>query len=155
MAAAAAWCEQEISGHRQLLTATYDVPVRNWWAGGLKLPRPPLQSVTSITYADTAGVVQTLATTTYVTRGSWRTAGMIERAPSQQWPVLQQDNRYPITIRFLAGYGTPPQVPKTLKRAILMHVAFWFRNRDKADGWPAVETAIRSMLDTEGYGSYA
>lgn len=99
-------CEHEINGHRQFATATFDLPIAGWWFDVLKLPRPPLRAVTSVTYYDTAGVAQVLDATTYLARTPWRQPGTLERAPNKSWPSFQGDRRLPITIRFLAGYVT-------------------------------------------------
>ena len=117
VSAATAFCEQEIYGHRQFLTATYDVPVVCWWEGLLKLPRPPLASVTHVKYYDTNGTQQTLASTYYTVRTPWKQPGSVERAPDQTFPSVQSDRRYPITIRLVAGYGAASAVPPQIGRA--------------------------------------
>lgn len=146
-------CETLIEGHRQFLTATYDLPVMQWWEGRLRFPRPPLGSVTSVKYFDTNGTEQTLATTYYLTRAPWRQVGTIERAPDQTWPDYQDDRTFPITIRFSCGYGAAAAVPPEAKQAIMMAVESMYRNRGSVD-LDAMKS-IQWLLESLGYGSYA
>ena len=151
--------EEEIQGHRQLLTATYDLPVVCWWEGALRLPRPPLQATDlSIKYWDTGSVEVTLPTTEYLVRKPFRQPGTIERAPGKVWPALQADRRLPITIRFNAGYGAAAAVPWKIKRAVLLLAAHWYEQRTPViTGTISAELAftLKDLLDSEGYGSYA
>jgi hypothetical protein len=98
--------EQEIWGTRQIMTATYDVPVECFWEGALRLPRPPLQAVT-VYYYDTAGTEQTLSSSLYTVRKPWRMPGTIERATNQSFPSFQSDRSYPIRIQMTCGYLAP------------------------------------------------
>jgi uncharacterized phiE125 gp8 family phage protein len=157
--AATTACELEIAGHRQFLSATFDVQVEDWWDGKLKLPRPPLQSITSVKYFDAAGVEQTLGATNYIVRKPWRQPGTIEWAPSVVWPDLELDRSHPITIRFVAGYGGAANVPETIKQAILLLLGHWFENREAqvaAVGmWVQnLEFSVKALLEMEGYGFY-
>lgn len=155
---AAEYAEKNISGHRQLLTATYDLPVRDWWTGPLRLPRPPLVSVTSLKYYDTAGVQQTVSSTLYEVRTPWRQPGWIERAPTKTWPAAyQSDRRFPLTIRFVSGYGAAAAVPTTLKQAMLLLIGHWYEHRLAVGPMNLrdIPLAVASLLDCESYGSYA
>jgi uncharacterized phiE125 gp8 family phage protein len=155
--AAQAYCEQGISGHRQFLTATYLQPVIGWWHHSLRLPRPPLQSVGSITYVDPTGTTQTLATSQYNVRLAWRQPGTIERVPWVIWPPVQRDNPYPVAITFTAGYGLGAAVPATIQQAILLLVGHWYIRREpvtNAGVSKEIEFTVSALLETEGYGSY-
>ena len=124
--AAQEYVSKRVQGHRQLLSAVYNVPVVCWWGGWvggfpgfwgsnygvnsgdgtLELPLPPLQQVVSITYYDTNGAVQTLDPTFYIVRLGMRGPGEIDLAPFQIWPALQPLRKYPITVQIVAGYAT-------------------------------------------------
>lgn len=150
--------QDEVYGHRQILQATYDLPVAGFWWGELRLPRPPLASVTNVKYYDDSGVLQTLSSSVYVVRTPWRQPGTIELGPFQNWPSVQTDRRYPVVIRFVAGYGSG-QIPRALLRAIKLMVGFWYENR--GDGlerraFPAeLQECIDRLLWSQGWGSYA
>jgi uncharacterized phiE125 gp8 family phage protein len=121
---------------RSLVTRTHD-----WKRPGFpdaaegyefRVPRPPLASVTSITYVDTAGATQTLATSVYeaVDTAGDITAGRIVLKPSQSWPDTQSDKAITVTVRFVAGYGGPEAVAAPLRQAVLILVGHWFASRE-------------------------
>lgn len=156
--AATRYVEREICGTRQILTATYDLPVACWWES-LKLPRPPLSSVTSIKYYDTDGTEQTVATSKYLVRTPTFAPGVIERAPDQEWPTdVQADRQYPITIRFVAGYtASSDACPEGLQQAIRMLVAHWYTHREAAMAGSVpqeIAFAVTSLAEAEGFGFY-
>ena len=116
---------------RQLVTATWqlkldDFPLsaaavsRNYPFFGsdrsIRLPRPPLQSVTEITYIDTAGDSQTLAPTVYDV-DTFSEPGRIALAFDQQWPAIRNQIDA-VTIEFVCGYGAVAAVPSTFKQMI-------------------------------------
>lgn len=83
---------------------------------------PPLQSVTSITYVDTDGATQTLATNQYtLDASSTATPSRIAPAYNCSWPSTRAQNSA-VTIRFVAGYGTAAQVPSTVKSWMLLQI---------------------------------
>jgi len=156
---AAKWCEQQIPGHRQLLQATYQVPVEAWIdSRRLMLPRPPLQQVNQIQYYDYNGTLQVLATSYYLVGTPWRGAGFIQRAPFQIWPPFEPDRQYPILVTFTCGYVTgvgcePYQIPETIRQAMRLHVRWQHANRGEIE--TPMPKAIQDHLDLEDWGSYA
>lgn len=127
IAAATAFIERETG--LQLLTATFDVRASSFWGGGLRLPRRPLQSVTSVKYYDLNGVEQTLASTYYQVNTFWRAPGSVELKPDQTWPSVQPYKPWPVTIRFTAGWTSVALVPVDLRQAALLLVGHWFEHR--------------------------
>lgn len=71
----------------------------------LKVPRAPLVSVTHVKYTDSAGVVQTLATSKYTVDMRSR-PGRIVPAYGESWPTTR-DVPNAVDIRFVAGGTTP------------------------------------------------
>lgn len=97
-------------------------------AGAIYLPLPPLQSVSSITYVDTAGATQTLASSVYQVVNRQRQRSMIVEAYGQTWPSTR-DIPQAVTVEFVAGYGAASAVPGDIKRVIRAMVAHWYDNR--------------------------
>lgn len=157
VAAAAELVQREVPGTRQLLTATYDVPVQSFWIGALRLPSPPLQSVLSIKYYDLQGVSQTVDPALYEARAPLRQPGTICLLPYKWWPLHQPWRQWPVTIRMTCGYGTADQVPVTLKQAILLLVGQWYIRREAQSERTLndVGYGVRALLDSQGWGSYA
>lgn len=145
--AATEFCQDETG--RQYLTATYTLRLRGWWMGALCLPKPTLQSVSSIAYIDTAGTSQTLAGTYYETFTPLKGPGQIARLPFQVWPVHQADREYPVIVTFSAGYGTASDIPPKTRQAILMATAWFYDHRDPSQ---LELSAVRSLLAAEVWG---
>lgn len=123
---------------RALATQTWDLKLDRWpcydgW-NQINVPKPNLQSVTSISYVDTAGATQTLATNQYQVvsySGPTGAAGRIVPAYGVSWPSLrcQPDA---VTVRFVAGYGAEPEdVPESLRAAMLLVVGSLFEHREQ------------------------
>jgi uncharacterized phiE125 gp8 family phage protein len=114
---------------RQLITATYDEYFDRWPAcadargeRAFRLELPPVQSVTSVKYLDTAGALQTLDPANYrVDTVSLRPRVVIK--PDASLPALA-DQSQAIVVRYVAGYGTEPDnVPEKIRQWIILHVA--------------------------------
>jgi len=158
--AATEYCERSFDGHRQLITATYDLPVAWWWNGEIALPRPPLQSITSVKYYDSAGTLQTLDSGRYLVRTPMKLPGRISRAPLGSWPALQADRQWPIVIRFVCGYGDDAtDVPASIRQAILLFCGHLYENREATvvGNQVPVEIAlgVDRLLQKHNFGSYA
>lgn len=137
---------------RALVTQTLELTLDAWPSGDrIELPRPPLQSVTSVKYIDSAGVEATFAASNYhvVTRGE---PGRIVLAYGASWPSVTLRTAGAITVRYVAGYGLATAVPEMLKQAILLLVGHWYENREAtviAAGTVATELplAVASILE--------
>lgn len=81
------------------------------------LPMPPVASVTSIKYTDTAGVEQTLSPSAYAL-SLYGLSNRVNLAANSTWPSTQ-DVPDAVRVRFVAGYTT---APKAVKSAILLHI---------------------------------
>jgi uncharacterized phiE125 gp8 family phage protein len=152
------FAETELDGSRQFLTATYDVPVCGFWYGELPIPRPPLASVTHIKYYDAStDTLTTLSSSYYLVRTPWRGPGTIELAPDYEWPDVYTDRTYPVTIRFVAGYGDIDDVPNAIKRAVRLLVKWQYEITTAIGGVPDTEPPIaaKRLLESVGYGWYA
>lgn len=96
--------------------------------GVIVVPRPPLRSITSVSYVDAAGVTQTWAATTgyqvQTPSGPYAERGRIAPAYGTSAPSVRQGTFGALTVVFRAGYGTVASaVPKPLKLAIGVLVA--------------------------------
>jgi len=91
----------------------------NQLRGTITLPLPPCQEVTSITYADRNGDVQTLANASYRVRGIGDVACI---TPIGSWPDTDS-----ASITFTAGYTV---VPDPIRAAILLRVAHMYEHRE-------------------------
>lgn len=111
----------------QLVTATYrlDLPA---FPAVLRLPRPPLQSVTSVGYTDSAGAAQVLAGTAYRVATSVIPAYL---EPVTAWPSITEGPGA-VQVTYVAGFGTPQQVPRPYLWLLLLLVADMYEHREAA-----------------------
>jgi uncharacterized phiE125 gp8 family phage protein len=110
--------------HRALINSTFDYtldafPPDDW---GILLPRPPLSSVTSITYTDQNGTTgQAFSSANYVVSTD-REPGRITLANGESWPSTYVEADV-IVIRYVAGYGASgSDVPEEFRDDMLRHV---------------------------------
>lgn len=103
-----------------------------------RLPDAPVQSITSITYLDTDGATQTLATSVYELRADNLEAAVVLKY-NQSWPAIQAGSR--ITLTAVVGYST---APVDIQHAILLWVADNFDQRENsaAEDWTAFDALL-------------
>lgn len=118
---------------RAWLTQTWRLTLQRFPAGRcIEIPRPPLASVTSITYVDSSNVSQTLDSGDYNVRTN-SSPGLVALAPTVSWPTTHTEDPEAVTVTYVAGDTTVTAVPAEAKQAILALIDYWFLNRDKAD----------------------
>ena len=125
IATARQYCET-VTG-RQFVSATWDQTFPRF-EDELLLVRPPLSSVTSVKYYDADGVEQTADSSLYdvVTNVE---PGRVRLAYDQSWPTTRAQEE-PVTVRFVAGYGTADSVPQSLKSAMKLLVGHLYEHRE-------------------------
>lgn len=118
---------------RALITQTLEAIYCGFpWGGALELPRPPLQSVTSVKYYDVADAEATLAAALY----SVDTAALLGRVvldDGQSWPTTALRPAQGVIVRYVAGYGDGAgDVPESIRHWILLTVGELFERREHA-----------------------
>lgn len=126
------FCEQQT--RRAFIQQTWTKTLPDFPCGRrIYLDRPPLSSVTSVTYYDEDGASQTLASSRYAVNTD-NEPGFIQLDSNQSWPVVDDDSQPGVTITYVAGYGSAASdVPAALKQAQLYIINHWWRNRDMVD----------------------
>ena len=142
--AAREWCEgfQNRAFITQTITLTLDK-----FPKVFTVPQPPLISVTSIKYIDTAGVQQILSDSVYDI-DSQDEPGRIALAHNQSWPNLRGDINS-VEVVYVAGYGTTADsVPERVKAAIKLLVGHLYEHREMVSEvtLKKVPFAVRSLL---------
>jgi len=110
------------------------------------LPEAPVQSVTGITYVDTDGATQTLATSVYEMRADGLEAAIVLKH-GQSWPATQQSSR--ISVTAVVGYAA---VPDAVKHAILLLIGDAYLNRESVD-LPAGARPVPGALWVAGWST--
>ena len=147
---AAARRQLEIDTSRAVMTQTLVLRLDCFPCDGIELRRCPVQSVTSITYLDSAGVSQTLATTVY-TVDIYSNPARITLKYGQSWPAtLAQANA--VTVTFVAGYGSVVEsVPAEVKEAIIAGAAMGFETVEEFELYERAYKSKARYLDWAGY----
>ncbi len=106
---------------------------------GMKLAKPPIAAITSVKYLDSAGVLQTLATTDYELN-SYREPAEIIRPYLTAWPITQRHDNA-VLIRFTCGYTNAAAVPQEIKQWMLLRIGAMYENREEI----VVNTRVASV----------
>ncbi len=116
---------------RAFITQTWQLLLRGWPScGQIRLPRPPLATVVSVTYTDIAGSPQTISASNYAAVTTVE-PGCVVLAPYVAWPTASLYTGWPIVVEYTCGYGAAGSaVPETLRTAMRQLVGHWFENRE-------------------------
>jgi len=122
---------------RALVTQTWELIIDHFPVHEIKIPLPPLQSVTSIKYDDPDGFEQTLATDQYYVDDASEPAWVVPTTAGWPTAVLQAVNA--VRIRYVAGYeatnDSPPDlagnVPGAIKQAMLLLIGNFHEHREQ------------------------
>src|SRR5262245_425152 len=122
---------------RALVTQTWELVIDHFPVHEIKIPLPPLQSVTSIKYDDPDGFEQTLATDQYYVDDASEPAWVVPVVGGWPTAVLQAVNS--VRIRYVAGYDpttdSPPDlagnVPQAIKQAMLLLIGNFHEHREQ------------------------
>ena len=121
---------------------------RYWIGNAIQIARPPFGAVASITYLDTNGDSQTLASSQYrvATDGVY---GRIVPAKNVTWPTTYEVIQ-DITITHTAGYASQSDVPYVVRQAVKDCVDYWYNHRGTGfDQNTIIGRGILPQLDAE------
>jgi uncharacterized phiE125 gp8 family phage protein len=110
-----------------LVTQTLELVLDAFPTGGIELPMPPLQSVTSIKYIDDDGVEQTLGASLYSVDTD-TIPGLITPAYDEEWPTDVRDQVNAVRVRYVAGFGAASDVPEDIRTWIKIRVGTLYDN---------------------------
>lgn len=154
-----------------LITQTWQLTIDRWpsvhepwWDGvrqahinildggnsSLKLPRHPLQSITSVTVYSGDGTPTTVTVGDIFDVDTQQLLGRLTLKLGAVWPVALRANNA-IEIVYKAGYGDDTvDVPMPLVRAVKQLAAYLYSHRGDGcvDGNPLTKSGVASILDT-------
>lgn len=158
MLAASATRRAETVTRCALVTQTWDLTLDCFPGWTLTVPKPPLRSVTSITYADSNGVLQTLDPSQYVVDIKSEPA-RITPAFGLVWPITRPEMNA-VTVRFVCGFGAASDVPADVKHWMQMRLSTLEINREslsieRAAVLELPDHYVDGLLDSVRNRSYA
>lgn len=126
----AARIQCENISHRAFVTQTLEVTLDQWPCGDvIQLPRPPLASITSITYIDSDGNSTVMSSSLYFADTASE-PGRLALKYGQSWPTVTLRPYAGIAIRYVAGYGLAASVPENYKQAVKLMLGHLYENRE-------------------------
>lgn len=114
----------------------------------IKLPMPPVTSVTSIAYKDYLGTETTIAATDYIVD---TVNGCINQAYGKSWPSFTPYVSNPIKITYVTGYVTAPE---TIKQAMKLLIGDWYIHREATavEVSKPIEFSVKNLLSLHRVG---
>jgi uncharacterized phiE125 gp8 family phage protein len=108
--------------NRAYITQTWDLLLDDWPSGDhIDIPYPPLVSVASVKYYDTASTEATMDSGDYYV-DTYAEPGRIVLGYGESWPSTTLRPANGVIVRFTAGYGAAASVPQKVKQAMLMKI---------------------------------
>lgn len=140
---------------RQLITASLRLTLDAFPGRGcyLRIPFPPLQSISSINYYDQAGDAQTVDLADVVV-SSEREPAVLSLLTTGNWPTTRPA-RSSVWIDYVAGYGTDAStVPEMIRMGILQVIGHWKDHQSEIADAPHFEMpkSADSIFRTMGVG---
>lgn len=139
LGAARDYCEHYTQ--RSIGAQTLEVALDAFPNASIELPLGAA-SITSITYLDNAGVLQTLASNQYLLNDYTYTSCVY---PVTTWPTAGE-----YTNAVKVRYVTPATFKPAVKSAMLLLVAHWYENREASgiDKLASIPLGVKGLLDT-------
>lgn len=135
---------------RALVTQTWRLSLDEFPVGEIRVPRPPLGSISSVAYTDENGTNQTLSDSLYVVTTDIEPA-RIEPAYGEVWPATRCQ-REAVRVTYTAGYGgDATAVPEAIRHAILLTVAHWFNCREPVASGSLAEVPLSVVWLLDGF----
>lgn len=130
---------------RALVTQTLGLRFTQWpGCEYIALKRPPLQSVTSITYTDSDGGSNTFATSNYNVYANGD-VGLIWLKNGLTWPSTTLQEGPSILVTYVAGFGDADAVPEIDKQAIRLLTGHFYENRENVVAVQGISVAELPM----------
>jgi uncharacterized phiE125 gp8 family phage protein len=155
------WIERKIKAVRELaevytkrtfVTTTLRLTLDYFPSVEFYLPRPKLQTVTSLKYYDNDGTQQTLGASNDIV-DAYTEPGRITPAYNVSWPSARQQAKS-IEVIYVAGYGDPGDVPQSIKDAIIVGVTQFYEYRGDEGEKPMSQLpeASKALLMSQSWG---
>lgn len=116
---------------RAFLPQTWDIKF-DAFPSCIVLPKPPVSSVTSISYVDTTGATQVLSSSLYTASlptGPFASPGTIVPAYGLTWPSTRSVPDA-VTVRIVCGYADVETVPKAIVSALKVRLGTLYAYRE-------------------------
>lgn len=143
---AAARADAEHLTGRALISQTLELAL-DGFSPEIRLQKPPVASVESVKYIDSAGLLQTLPQWAYVLDSHSEPARLVP-AYGLCWPTARNEVNA-VLIRYVAGYADAAAVPQIIKSWMLLRIGTLYAHREEVVAGVAVATLpfVDRLLD--------
>jgi uncharacterized phiE125 gp8 family phage protein len=134
---------------RQMLTATWRLTLDVFPDTEIAVPWPPLQSVTSITYTNTAGTADVAWSGSNYVADTDSTPGRIRPIFGETWPDIRHGDINTVKITFVAGYTSTANTPGPMLQAVRLLASHSYEQREPiliGPGSKEMEFTVSSLL---------
>jgi uncharacterized phiE125 gp8 family phage protein len=97
------------------------------FCGPLRVPRPPLRTLDSLTYIDTDGAAQVLAGSAYLV-DTFADPPTISAAPGTSWPATRAQSGA-VVVQYQAGYADAASVPEPIRQWMFLAINAFYEHR--------------------------
>jgi uncharacterized phiE125 gp8 family phage protein len=147
--AAREYCENFT--RRALATQTIEAYLPTFPANDrFELPFPPLQSVTSVKYKNSAGVETTMTAGADYYVDNESNVGGIVLPYGYTWPSFTEYPVNAVKVVYVAGYDDTNLMPKAIKQAMCLLISYWYDNRSAVSVGSVsreMEFAVKALLN--------
>lgn len=131
IAAARQWAEVDFM-RRALLTQTWNYFIDAFPLSNIiRIPLPPLQSVTELVYTDENGVERTFPASDYVVDKASK-PGRLALTSNASWPTVFLQSVNGVRIQFVAGFGDVDDVSRQIRNALLLLIGDLYEHRENS-----------------------
>jgi uncharacterized phiE125 gp8 family phage protein len=135
--------------NRAYINQTWELWMDEWPEEDyIEIPKPPLSSITSITYYDVDDAEYTLSTDDYFV-DTKNEPGFVCLNDGYSWPTTTLRPANGICVTFVAGYGAAgSNVPKKMKMAMLLLIGHLYEHREAVSDKNLVKVpfAVEALL---------
>lgn len=114
------------------------------WSDLANLPVAPVQSISSVSYVDTAGDVITLPTTVYEARLDLLEPSIALKW-NQVWPSIRAGSQ--ITVTAIVGYGAAGSQPADVMHALRLIFADFYAHRESVGEGSTISLPVAATVD--------
>lgn len=131
--------------NRSFITQNWEIAFDDFPTMPLKLPRPPLRGIESVTLVDELGEIIQLSPSNFIL-DTYSEPGRISFSKGHSWPSVRLQSMNGVRIRYSAGYGDNPSVvPAVVKQAMLIFIAHRCDNPEDED----VPEVVKKLLSPD------
>lgn len=97
------------------------------FCGPLRVPRPPMRQIDSLTYVDTTGTSQVLAGSAYLV-DTFADPPTISPVYGTSWPIAREQAGA-VVVQYQAGYADAASVPEPIRQWMLLALNAFYEHR--------------------------